>query len=187
MNTILSICARPPRAPPLRPPPRARACVRALQVAGKCCIATYLGGQPRHLTRYSTLPCNSGGKNGEARVKRQYFSTSGARFCGARAPPPRCYLADALLFDALNRKDVLSGGGQLHSRPNPITGAVGGGGRGGGGKASLTGRTLATRRRCVFPLGACCARLVVFQLYPNPSVFPPPPSLSPSRSLSPQF
>lgn len=67
------------------------------------------------------------GKNGETRVKRQYFSTSGARFCRARSP--RCYLADALLFDALNRKDVLSGGGELHSRPNPIAGAVGGGTR----------------------------------------------------------
>lgn len=32
------------------------------KVACKCCIATYFGDQPRHLTRYSTLPCNSGGK-----------------------------------------------------------------------------------------------------------------------------
>lgn len=64
------------------------------------------------------------GENGETRVKRQYFSTSGARFCRARSP--RSYLADALLFDALNRKDVLSGGGELHSRPNPISEAVGG-------------------------------------------------------------
>ena len=44
-------------------------------------------------------------------------------FC-KHAPPPLSlslgYLADALLFDALHRKDVLSGGGELHSRLDPI-------------------------------------------------------------------
>ena len=55
----------------------------------------------------------------------------------AERAPLGSYLADALLFDALNRKDVLSGGGELHSRPNPIAGAVGDGGRDGG--RGLTG------------------------------------------------
>lgn len=38
---------------------------------------------------------------------------------------PLCYLADALLFDALYRKDVLSGGRELHSRLIPIAGGQG--------------------------------------------------------------
>lgn len=42
----------------------------------------------------------------------------------------RSYLADALLLDALNRKDVLSGGGELHTRPNPVAGAAGRGDEG---------------------------------------------------------
>lgn len=51
---------------------------------------------------------------------------------------PLCYLADALLFDALYRKDVLSGGRELHSRLYPIAG-----GRG-------LGETLALHRRYAF-------------------------------------
>ncbi|TNN66159.1 hypothetical protein EYF80_023637 [Liparis tanakae] len=82
------------------------------------CMRTYFGDQPRHLTRYSILPCDGGEeKYGEARVKRN-IST----FCKRAL---LSYLADALLFDALHRKDVLSGGRELHSRLNPI--AVDGG------------------------------------------------------------
>lgn len=46
------------------------------------------------------------------------------------------------------------------------------------------GKILATRRRCAFPLGACCARLVDFQLNLNPTVFPSPLLLARARSLS---
>lgn len=69
----------------------------------------------------------------EARVKRRCLSVRSAIFANMPPPPPSvslCYLADALLFDALHRKDVLSGGGELHSRLDPIargTTTVGGG------------------------------------------------------------
>lgn len=71
----------------------------------------------------------------EARVKRRCLSARSAIFANMPPPPPSvslCYLADALLFDALHRKDVLSGGGELHSRLDPIargTTTVGGGSR----------------------------------------------------------
>lgn len=95
----------------------------------KCCnemmrsvfALTYFGDQPRHLTRYSILPCD-GWKGGKKKTILQrglcqtyYFNVRGA-FC-THAPFSLCYLADALLFDALHRKDVLSGGRELHSRP----------------------------------------------------------------------
>ena len=58
----------------------------------------------------------------------------GPVFCKA-APPPLSlslgYLADALLFDALHRKDVLAGGRERHSRVDPIAGGAAGGGGGG--------------------------------------------------------
>lgn len=116
-------------------------------------------------------------------MSTQYFSnrssSGGGGRAGANVLPlslrvSPCYLADALLFDALHRKDVLSGGRELHVRLNPTAGSRQG-----------EGETLAPHGRCAFPLGAFCARLVVFQLYPNPSVFfPPPPSPSPSRSFT---
>lgn len=68
---------------------------------------------------------------------------------------PATYLADALLLDALHRKDVLSGGRQLHSRSDPVAGdaaaaaagagrgAAAGGAGGGGGKKGGIGETLA--------------------------------------------
>lgn len=76
-------------------------------VDGKCCIQTYLGDQPRHLTRYSILPCDSGEGGGKKMVRLNSsanIATSGALFvlasmqnitripCGCasfRCPPPQ--------------------------------------------------------------------------------------------------
>lgn len=78
-----------------------------LMMSGECCNNTYLGDQPRHLTRYSTLPWESEEEklcSCQTHVKRQYFSTAGAFWlfffantasllpCGCasfRCPPPQ--------------------------------------------------------------------------------------------------
>lgn len=149
------------------------------KVVCKCCMATYFGDQPRHLTRYSTLPCYSGGKNGETRVKRQSFSPSAARFGRARSPRLLPCGCASFRCPQPQRRALRRRGAPFSAESD----CRGGGGRGTGRGTRVNGRMLATRRRCVFPIGACCARLVVFQLYPNPSVFPLA-LRSPSLSLS---